>query len=86
VVCPLRSCRDWDELPASFPTIEDLFAEIEKALDHEEFGLRPTYDNEVGFPFGVTLDLFESAVDHFMVMHVSKFETLLTAPGRDPRR
>jgi hypothetical protein len=65
-----------DEPLASFPTIEDLFAEIEEALLQEAFRIQATYDDDFGYPIEVSIDFIENAVDDEMAFRVAEFATL----------
>jgi hypothetical protein len=60
----------------SFPTIEDLFDEIEDALDREAYRLEAMYDVQFGYPIDVSIDFIEHAVDEEMTLLVSEFEVL----------
>jgi len=61
---------------ASFPTIDDLFAEIEDAIQRKAFRIQATYDDERGYPIDVSIDYIEYAVDEEMAFQVREFEVL----------
>lgn len=56
------------------PTIDDLFAEIEDAIDRRAFSLIAEYDPELGYPIDVSIDYLEFAIDEEMAFQVFEFE------------
>jgi len=63
-----------DELP----TIDDLFDEIQSAIDNEAFTLVATYDQDRGFPTSVSIDFIEFAIDDEMSFTVTAFQAFDT--------
>lgn len=61
---------------SSFPTIEDLFAEIEDAIERDAYSLDARYDGDLGYPVDVSIDYIENAVDEEMAFKVSSFRDL----------
>jgi hypothetical protein len=62
---------------ATYPTVEELFAEVEDAIRREAFRLQAAYDDELGYPTNVSIDFLEYAVDEEMAFVVSNFEILV---------
>lgn len=62
--------------PSSFPTIEDLFDEVEDAIRRDAFSLDVQYDDDLGYPIEVTIDFDEQAQDEEMAFRVSAFRDL----------
>jgi hypothetical protein len=60
----------------AYPTIEDLFAEIEDAIEQDAFSLDAQYHGDLGYPVEVSIDYLENAVDEEMVFRVSSFRDL----------
>jgi hypothetical protein len=56
------------------PTIDDLFEEIEDAINRDAFSLIAEYDPELGYPIEVSIDYLEFAIDEEMAFQVFAFE------------
>lgn len=65
-----------DDPTREIPTIDDLFAEIEDAIQRDAFRLEAEYDPVLGFPTEVAIDYLEMAVDEEMAFEVRAFEDL----------
>ncbi len=48
---------------AEYPTIPDLFADVEASLARKPFSVRVEYDAELGYPREFFADFVENAVD-----------------------
>jgi len=75
-----------DGLPSSppldeVPTIDDLFDEIQDAIDREAHQLNAEYDDELGYPVDVSIDYILEAVDEEMAFQVRAFEFLTLPAG-----
>jgi hypothetical protein len=75
-------------------TIDDLFDEIQAAIDADAFEIIATFDSRLGHPISVSIDYIENAIDDEMTFQVSDFHEPLTAPqtsqlphegGRSPK-
>ena len=64
----------------SVPTIDDLFDEIQDAMDRMAFSVIADYDADMGYPTSVSIDFIENAIDDEMAFIVSSFQ-LLDASG-----
>ena len=62
--------------PTAAPVVEDLFDEIQDAIDREAHSLVAEYDADLGHPTEVSIDYLEFAVDEEMAFSVTAFETL----------
>jgi hypothetical protein len=62
--------------PTAAPVIEDLFEEIQDAIDRQAHSLVTEYDAELGHPTEVSIDYLEFAVDEEMAFSVTAFEAL----------
>jgi len=60
--------------PTSVPTIDDLFAEIQDAIDGMAFSVIAEYDAEAGYPISVSIDHIEHAIDDEMGLTVASFQ------------
>ena len=60
--------------PTSVPTIDDLFDEIQDAVDGMAFSIVADYDADMGYPTSVSIDYIENAIDDEMAFTVSSFE------------
>ena len=58
----------------SVPTIDDLFDEIQDAIDGMAFSVIADYDEELGYPISVSIDHIELAIDDEMAFAVSSFQ------------
>ncbi|MCG8466881.1 MAG: DUF6174 domain-containing protein [Gemmatimonadetes bacterium] len=56
------------------PTIDDLFDEIQGAIDDDAFLVDATYDPDRGFPTSVSIDHIELAVDDEQAFTVTAFQ------------
>ena len=54
-------------------TIDDLFDEIQDAIDREAFRIDATYDPDLGFPVDVAIDFEEWTIDEEMAFSVRSF-------------
>ena len=61
---------------SSVPMIEDLFDEIQDAMDHDAFSLMADYDADIGYPTSVSIDFNEQTIDEEMAFSVSSFQLL----------
>lgn len=61
---------------ADFPTVDDLFEVIRDAIHRDAFSIAATYDEELGYPTGVSIDYRENVADEEMGFVVSAL-----APG-----
>lgn len=61
---------------AEIPTIEDLFDEIQNAIDLEAHQVLADYDGELGFPTDVSIDFELQVVDEEMAFRVSGFDAV----------
>lgn len=64
---------------ADIPTIDDLLAEIQAAIDSEAFLVVATYDQTQGFPTSVSIDFIEMAIDDEMAFTVTAFQPIDTS-------
>ena len=64
--------------PEDFPTVDDLFDEIESALAQDPYSLRAEYDAQLGYPTNVFIDFEENIADEEWGFVVSRF---VSAPG-----
>jgi hypothetical protein len=71
--------------PDGFPTIDDLFDEIQDAIDREADSVDATYDGALGYPVQVFIDWIENAIDDEMAFQVSEYVGALPALEVDPR-
>jgi Family of unknown function (DUF6174) len=60
--------------PGDFPTLDDLFDVIGDAIRRDAFSLTVTYDEEMGYPTGASIDYRENVADEEMGFVVSGFE------------
>ena len=60
----------------SVPTIDDLFEEIQDAMDRLAFSVIADYDANMGYPTSVSIDHIENAIDDEMAFSVSSFQLL----------
>ncbi len=60
----------------SVPTIDDLFDEIQDAMDRLAFSVIADYDANMGYPTSVSIDYIENAIDDEMAFFVSSFQIL----------
>ena len=58
----------------SVPTIDDLFDEIQAAMDGMAFSIMADYDADMGYPTNVSIDHIENAIDDEMAFTVSSFQ------------
>jgi hypothetical protein len=65
-----------EEYRTDLPTIEDLFEEIQDAIDREAHSLSASYDADRGYPTAVAIDYIENAVDEEMAFNVYSLEPL----------
>jgi hypothetical protein len=75
-----------DGLPSSppldeVPTIDDLFDEIQDAIEREAHQLVARYDEEFGYPVDVSIDFILEAVDEEMAFYVTGFDHLALPAG-----
>jgi hypothetical protein len=56
-----------------YPTIDDLFDEIQDAIDADAHQLLATYDEEWGYPVDVSIDFILEAIDEEMGFQVRDF-------------
>jgi hypothetical protein len=61
-----------------FPTIEDLFDEIQDAIDRDADNIDATYDESFGYPVQVFIDWIRNAIDDEMSFQVSDYTEVLT--------
>jgi hypothetical protein len=59
-----------------YDTIDDIFAELEKALNGEADKVTVSYDETYGFPTQIDIDFIEEAIDDELYLTVSDFEVL----------
>lgn len=64
------------ELFQKYDTIDDVFAELEKALNGEADKVTVTYDETYGYPTQIDLDFIENAIDDELYITISDFEVL----------
>lgn len=57
----------------SVPTIDDLFDEVQAAIDGMAFSILADYDADLGYPISVSIDHIKNAIDDEMVLTVSSF-------------
>lgn len=62
-----------------FPTIDDLFAEIQDAIDREADSIEATYHGTLGYPVEVYIDWIMNAIDDEMSFRVSEYVDALPA-------
>lgn len=60
--------------PGDLPTVDDLFEVIGGAIRRDAFSLTATYDEELGYPTGASIDYRENVADEEMGFVVSGFE------------
>lgn len=65
-------------VPEEFPTVDDLFDEIESALAGDPYSLEAVYDPELGYPTQVFIDFEENIADEEWGFVVSR---LVSGPG-----
>lgn len=65
-----------DEPLSEVPTIDDLFDEIQAALDRDAHELVAAYDENFGYPTNVAIDFILQAVDEEMAFQVTSFDVL----------
>jgi hypothetical protein len=63
----------------SVPTIEDLFDEIQDAVDRMASSVLAEYDPGMGYPTSVSIDYIANAIDDEMAFSVSSFQLLDTS-------
>ena len=63
-------------LLSSVPTIEDLFDEIQDAMDRDPFLLMADYHVDIGYSTSVSIDFNEQTIDEEMAFSVSSFQLL----------
>jgi len=68
-----------------FPTIDDLFDEIQESIDREADEIQATYDEDLGYPVNVFVDWIINAIDDEMSFHVTDYTEALTAQASLPR-
>jgi hypothetical protein len=73
-----------EEYRTDLPTIEDLFEEIQDAIDREAHSLAASYHADRGYPTSVAIDYIENAVDEEMAFNVYSLEALGTARADSP--
>lgn len=56
------------------PTVEDLFAEIQDAIDRDAYSLEVEYHEQRGFPIYVAIDYSPNIADEEMAFEVSALE------------
>ena len=56
-----------------YPTIDELFEEIQDAIDADAHQLLATYDEERGYPVDVSIDFILEAIDEEMGFQVREF-------------
>ena len=66
-----------DEPLNTVPTIEDLFDEIQDAIDREAFRLDVVYSEDLGYPLSVSIDFSEMIADEEQSFQVRNFGELL---------
>ena len=59
--------------PGSYPAIEDLFAEIQDAIDREAETIDVSYDDRLGYPLSAFFDYVLNAADEEMAWEVTDF-------------
>ncbi len=67
-----------------FPTIDDLFDEIQDAIDREADDIDATYDEAFGYPVQVFIDWIRNAIDDEMSFQVSDYVDAVPLLGRKP--
>jgi hypothetical protein len=72
-------------LPA-LPTVEDLFARVQAAVDAHAVMLEVTYDPKDGHPSRINVDISHSMVDEEYLLQSRNLMGLLTASGQSPPR
>ncbi len=63
----------------SVPTIDDLFDEIQAAMDGMAFSIIAEYDADMGYPTSVSIDHIENAIDDEMAFTVSSLQLLFVS-------
>ena len=63
-------------LLSSVPTIEDLFDEIQDAMDRDPFSLMADCHVDIGYSTSVSIDFNEQTIDEEMAFSVSSFQLL----------
>ena len=61
-------------LPQQFGAIDDLFDEIQAAIDGMALSVIANYEAEIGYPNSVSIDHIEHAIDDEMAFIVSSFQ------------
>lgn len=64
--------------PGDYPTVDDLFGEIESALAEDPYWVRAEYDPQLGYPTDVFFDFEENIADEEWGFVVSRF---VSSPG-----
>lgn len=64
------------ELFNRYATIDQIFAELGKALGGEADAVTVTYDETYGFPSEVSIDFDQQAADEEIYLTISEFESL----------
>jgi hypothetical protein len=67
-----------------FPTIDDLFDEIQDAIDRDAARIDATYDESFGYPVQVFVDWILNAIDDEMSFQVSDYVEAVPVLGATP--
>ena len=73
-----------DPPPDGFSTIDDLFDEIQDAIDRGAHSVDATYDESFGYPIHVFIDWILNAVDDEMSFQLSDYTEALTQQATVP--
>ena len=73
-----------DPPPDGFPTIDDLFDEIQDAIDRGAHTVDATYDESFGYPVQVFIDWIRNAIDDEMSFQLSEYAEALTQQATVP--
>jgi hypothetical protein len=65
-----------------FPTIDDLFDEIQEAIDREADEIQASYDEDFGYPVNVFVDWITNAIDDEMSFQVTDYTEALAAQAQ----
>lgn len=66
---------------STISTIDDLFDEVQDAIDRGAFSLNATYDAQYGFPTDVSIDYDQMIEDEEMAFRVTELQFLLMSGG-----
>jgi hypothetical protein len=64
--------------PGDYPTVDDLFDEIESALAEDPYSVRAEYDPQLGYPTDIFVDFEENTADEEWGFVVGRFTS---SPG-----